>query len=153
MGWRVRLASRVPLPAKVRTAAKGRTSNALCASLRWWCPHLTRCRPRAGATFTRRFRTQPASFLPSIPRLSKLCLSNGFLPPRQTLPSTLQPSIELTARNNSLARQLLRAISRTAPSKSYHRRPVTASGPASSPKKGTDKIRGRIDLHNTNQHI
>ena len=41
----------LPLPAKVKVVAEGRANNALCASLKWWWPHLTRCRPLASATF------------------------------------------------------------------------------------------------------
>ena len=67
------VASRVPLPPKGVVVAGGTASNALCASLRWWCPHPTRCRPRAGATFTRRFGATDSSLPPGISRLCRLC--------------------------------------------------------------------------------
>ena len=72
--------SRVPLLPVVVVVVGGRASNASCAYLGWRCPHPTRHRLQAGATYTSRFGRKNSSFPPSILRLCRHCPSNPFLP-------------------------------------------------------------------------
>ena len=66
---RLPVANTIPLLPKVVVVAGGTRFNALCAYPWWWCPHPTRHRLLAGATFTSKVGGENSSFLPGILRL------------------------------------------------------------------------------------
>ena len=127
---RLPVANKVPFPPQAVVVVGGQGFNASYAYL---CPHPTRHRSQAGATFTSRFGGKNSSFLLGISRLCRQCSSNGFLLRGQTWRSTLQLGTQSAARNDRLARQLSSTKTRLAPTRNYHRRPRAASGRPSSP--------------------